>query len=158
MQQHMSCFPYFSYWGFEEFTWYMYIFLEFEPISLHTIDESTIQIFKIITWPSLMKCHFQHVCWDQVVLHTPDLWLTACVISPKLWVCGNSLTISHLHFGYVFCYTTSHSHHHSVHQWGTRKLGINVRFHSPSIICILFMRNLLCLYTSCNLITSSSRH
>jgi hypothetical protein len=151
-------FPYFSHWGFEEFTWYMYIFLEFEPISLHTIDESTIQIFKIITWPSLMKCQFQHVCWDQVVLHIPDLWLTTCVSSPKLWAHVNPWSISHLHCKYVCCYTTSHSHHHNVHQWAHKKLGINVRFHSLTIICILSARNLLWPYSGCNLIMSFSRH
>ena len=86
---------------------------------------------KVIVGPLLVNCYFPTLCWGQVDLRTPDLRLTAYPLYAfSTW---ESMKISYLRKIEYVVYVPISSPQHTL--MGThRKLGINVRFQSPSIV------------------------
>ena len=113
---------------------------------------------KVIAGPLLVNCYLPTSCWGQVDLHTLDLRLTA--YSPYAFSMWESKKISYLCTIEYVVYVPISPPQHTL--MGTnRKLGINVRFQSPSIVKYLgpLMEDLFTAsYAGCSLITSISRH
>ena len=113
---------------------------------------------KIIAGPLLVNCYLPTSCWGQVNLHTPDLRLT--LYPPYAFSTWESKKISYLRKIEYAVYVTISPPHHTL--MGTyRKLEINVRFQSPSIVKYLgpLMEDLFTAsYAGCSLIMSISSH
>ena len=86
---------------------------------------------KVIAGPLLVNCYLPTSCWGQVDLHTPDLRLTS--YPPYAFSTWESKKISYLRKIEYVVYVPISPLQHTL-MGAHRKLGINVRFQSPSIV------------------------
>jgi hypothetical protein len=101
------------------------------------LAESLIKRIKLIARPLLHNCNLPITCWGHAVLHSTDLIQLRSTayhsVSPLCLVRGNAPSISHLRkFGCAVYAPISPPQHTTMVPH--RKMGIYMRYHSPSII------------------------